>query len=195
MCKAGILRRMSALSNQVTFVSVVEYLHDEELSDVKHEYLNGTVHAMAGGSVGHGEMGKHIVVALSAHLRGKNCRPHNSDIAVHLSQNRDERYYYPDASVTCGPLDGSARALENPVVIFEVLSPSTARIDQSEKKDAYLACPSIHHYIIVDPERVNVTIYTREPDGWKMTAYNEHSDVLQLTAIEVALPLSEIYEG
>ena len=97
--------------------------------------------------------------------------------------------------MTCGPLDRSARALENPVVIFEVLSPSTARIDQSEKKDAYLACPSIQHYIIVDPERVNVTIYTREPDGWKMTAYNEHSDVLALTAIEVALPLSEIYEG
>ena len=186
---------MSALSNQVTFVSVVEYLHDEELSDVKHEYLNGTVHAMAGGSVGHGLTMKQITTSLDKHLLGKRCRAFPSDVAVHLSQNRDDRYYYPDASVTCGPLDRSARALENPVVIFEVLSPSTARIDQSEKKDAYLSCPSIQHYIIVDPERVNVIIYTREAGGWKMTAYNEHSDVLALTAIEVALPLSEIYEG
>ncbi len=195
MCKTRILGRMSALSNQVTFVSVVEYLHDEELSDVKHEYLNGTVHAMAGGSVGHGDIGRNITSALQTLLRGKPCRPHNSDIAVHLSQKRDERYYYPDASVTCGPLDRAARALENPVAIFEVLSPSTARIDQSEKKDAYLACPSIQHYVIVDPEQVNVTIYTREADGWKMTAYNELTDALALTAIEVTLSLAEIYEG
>ena len=195
MCKTRILRRMSAQTNQVTFVSVVEYLHDEELSDVKHEYLNGTVHAMAGGGVRHGDIGLNIASALKALLRGKNCRPHNSDVAVHLSQNRDERYYYPDASVTCGPLDLSARALENPVVIFEVLSPSTARIDQSEKKDAYLACESILHYVIVDPERVNVIIYTREADGWKMTAYNELTDTLALTAIEVTLSLAEVYEG
>ncbi len=195
MCKTRILRRMSALTNQVTFVSVVEYLHDEELSAVKHEYINGTVHAMAGGTVGHGEMGKRIVVALSNLLQGKPHRPHNSDIAVHLSQNRDERYYYPDASVTCGPLDLSARALENPVVIFEVLSPTTARFDQSEKKDAYLACESIQHYVIVDPERVNVVIYSREADGWKMTAYDELTDALALTAVEVTLSLAEIYEG
>jgi Uma2 family endonuclease len=195
LCKTRILRRMSALSKQVTFVSVVEYLHDEDLSDVKHEYINGTVHAMAGGTVGHGETGKRIVVALSNHLRGKDCRPHNSDIAVHLAQARDERYYYPDASVTCGPLDRAARALENPVVIFEVLSPTTARIDQTEKKDAYLACQSIQHYVIVDPERVNVIIYTREQSSWKMTAYNELTDALDLTAIEVTLTLAEIYEG
>ena len=186
---------MSALSNPVTFVSVVEYLHDEELSAAKNEYINGTVHAMAGGTVGHGGIGRNITTALQTLLRGKPCRPHNSDVAVHLSQNRDERYYYPDASVTCGTQDLSARALENPVVIFEVLSPTTARIDQTEKKDAYLGCESIQHYVIVDPERVNVVIYSREADGWKMTAYDELTDALALTAIEVTLSLAEIYEG
>ena len=186
---------MSALSNPSKFVSVVEYLHDEELSDVKHEYLNGVVYAMAGGTIRHSAIGLNITSSLKSRLRGKDCRPHASDTAVNLSRNNDERYYYPDASVTCGPFDPSARVLENPVVIFEVLSPSTARIDQTEKKDAYLACESIQHYVIVEPEHVEVTIHTREADGWKLTIYNELTDVLPLTAIEVALPLAEIYES
>jgi Uma2 family endonuclease len=186
---------MSALSKQVSFVSVVEYLRDEELSDVKREYINGTVHVMTGRTVGHGEIGRNITTALHILLRGKPCRAHNSDIAVHLSLGTDERYYYPDASVTCGPLDNSARALEKPIVVFEVLSPNTARVDRTEKKDAYLACESIQHYVIVEPENINVLIYTREPSGWKMTAYNELTDALALTAIEATLSLAEIYEG
>ncbi len=186
---------MSAHSNQNSFISVVEYLHDEELSAVKHEYLNGTVHAMAGGTLRHGEIGLNIATTLKIHLRGKNCRAHNSDIAVHLSQGSDERYYYPDASVSCGPLNNSARSLENPAVIFEVLSPNTARVDRTEKKDAYLACESIQHYVIVEPDRVDVLIYTREQSVWKMTAYNELTDALALTAIGVTLTLAEIYEG
>lgn len=186
---------MSALSNPSKFVTVVEYLHAEELSDVKHEYLNGVVHAMAGGTVRHGDISMRITSALMARLRGKPCSPHSADSAVNLSRNHDERYYYPDASVTCGPFDPSARVLENPVVIFEVLSPSTARIDQTEKKDAYLACESIQHYVIVEPERVEVTIYTRAADGWNLTIFNELTDALPLAAIEVDLPLAEIYEN
>lgn len=186
---------MSALSNPSKFVTVVEYLHDEELSDVKHEYLNGMVHAMAGGTIRHSAVALNISSTLKTLLRGKDCRPHGSDAAVNLSRHRDERFYYPDASVTCGPFDPSARALVDPVVVFEVLSPSTARIDQTEKKDAYLACESIQHYVIVEPERVEVTIYTRGADGWKRTVFNELSDALPLTAIEVELPLGEIYEN
>jgi Uma2 family endonuclease len=186
---------MSALSNRSDFVSVVEYLHDEERSDIRHEYINGTVHAMAGGTMAHADISVNIVTALRSALRGKPCRPRGSDAAVHITRDRDNRYYYPDVSVACGPIDPNARAVESPVVIFEVLSPSTARIDQTEKKEAYLACDSIHHYVLVEPERVEVTIYSRQPDGWKMTVYNELTDALPLAAIEVSLLLAEIYEG
>lgn len=186
---------MSALTNHASFISVVEYLHGEELSDVKHEYLNGVVHAMAGGTVRHGVIALNISSGLKIRLRGKSCRPHGSDTAVHFSRDQDERYYYPDASVTCGPFDPSARAVEAPVAIFEVLSPTTARIDRTEKKEAYLACASVQHYILVDPDRVETTIYTRETGGWKMTVYNELADELPLPAIEVSLSLAEIYEG
>ncbi len=186
---------MSALSNRSNFVSVVEYLHDEELSDIRHEYLNGTIHAMAGGTLRHSVIAKHILIGLDKQLKGKRCHSFGSDAAVHISLERDNRYYYPYASVACSPFDPNARAVENPVVIFEVLSPSTARIDQTEKKDAYLACDSIHHYILVEPEHVEMTIYSRKADGWEMTVYNERTDALPLTAIEVALSLAEIYEG
>ncbi len=88
----------------------------------------------------------------------------------------------------------TARTIENPSAIFEVLSPSTARIDQSEKKDAYLACPSVQHYVLVHAEKVEVTIYTRTADGWDVVVYNELTDELPLPAIEVCVPLGEIYE-
>lgn len=186
---------MSALSNSSNYVTVVEYLHDEELSDVKHEYLNGIVHAMAGGTLGHDAIGLNVTSALKTRLRGGRCRPHGSDALVHLSRQGDERYYYPDASATCGPFDPAGRAIEAPVLIVEVLSPSTARLDRTEKKDAYLACESLRHYVLVEPERVEVTIYTRAADGWTMTIYNELTDTLPLPGIEADLPLAEIYEG
>ena len=186
---------MSALSSHRNFVTVVKYLHDEERSDVKHEYLNGIVHAMAGGTLGHDAIGLNVTSALKTRLRGRRCRMHGSDALVRLSRQGDERCYYPDASATCGPFDPAARAIEEPVVIFEVLSPSTARIDRTEKKEAYLACASLQHYVLIDPERPEVTIYTRAAEGWAMTIYNELSDTLPLPAIETVLPLAEIYEG
>ena len=186
---------MSALSGHGNFVTVVEYLHDEERSDVKHEYLNGIVHAMAGGTLGHSRIVRNITRAIGNRLHGRRCHLFTSDAAVHLVRNQDERFYYPDASVMRGPVDPAARAIVAPVAVFEVLSPSTARIDRTEKKDAYLACESLQHYILVEPERVEVTIYTRAAEGWTMTIYNERTDTLPLPAIETALPLAEIYEG
>ncbi len=186
---------MSALSSHRNFVTVVEYLHDEERSDVKHEYLNGLVHAMEGGTLGHDAIGLNVASALKTRLRGLGCRAHGSDALVHLARQGDERYYYPDASVTCGPFDPAARAIEEPVVVFEVLSPSTARIDRTEKKEAYLTCASLQHYVLIEPERVEVTIYTRAAEGWATTIYHELTDTLPLPAIETSLPLAEIYEG
>ncbi len=186
---------MSALSNASNFVSVVEYLRGEELSDVKHEYLNGMAHAMAGGTLGHSRTARNITLALGNRLRGKRCHVFTSDAAVHLSKDQDERFYYPDAVVTCGPFDPSARSINAPVVIFEVLSPTTARTDRTEKKDAYLACDSMQHYVLVEPETVEVTVYSRESSGWTKTVYNETDDILTLTGIEVELPLSEIYQA
>ena len=185
---------MSALSIEHSFVSPTEYLEGEELADCKHEYLNGVVYAMAGGTYRHSRIAVRLVSALERRLHGKPCSPTNSDMSVRLAHNQDERFYYPDATVVCTPIRDNARFIENPTVIFEVLSPSTERFDNEEKKNAYLRCESLQAYVLVHSERVEVTIYTRRSDGWGATIYNETSDTLLLPCIECELPLSEIYE-
>ncbi len=185
---------MSAISIQQIFVSPSEFLAGEEAAPCKHEYLNGVVYAMAGGTLRHSQIGGNIFAALKSRLRGKPCRPWNSDTLTHLRHGADERFYYPDISVICGPVDPKARSTDHPTVIFEVLSPSTARFDTGEKKDAYLRCESLQAYVIVHSEKVEVTIHTRRADGWDVVRYDETTDTLQLPSIECELPLAEIYE-
>lgn len=185
---------MGAISIQQIYISPSEFLAREEMAPCKHEYLNGVVYAMAGGTIEHSNIGGNIFAALKAHLRGKPCRPLNSDLLIHLRHGADECFYYPDTSVICGPADPKARFVDSPTVIFEVLSPSTARFDTGEKKDAYLRCESLQAYVLVHSEKVEVTIHTRRADGWDTVRYDETSDTLPLPCIECELPLAEIYE-
>lgn len=185
---------MSALSKSQFFVSPAEYLEREEQSDCKHEYLNGVVYAMAGGTNRHGDIVGNIFAALKSKLTGSAYRAKNAGSKVRLLHGRDERFYCPDVSVVCGLQKPQALFTENPTVIFEVLSPSTERFDKGEKKDAYLRCESLQAYVLVHSERVEVTIYTRSGDGWDAVIYNELSDTLPLRCIECELPLATIYE-
>jgi Uma2 family endonuclease len=149
---------------------------------------------MAGGTFEHSAIAVNIVSALRARLRGKPCRPMNSDMLIHLRYGADERFYYPDVSVICGPVPAGARSVDHPTVIFEVLSPGTERFDTGEKKDAYLRCESLQAYILIHSERVEATIHTRRDDVWDATRYNEITDTLPLPYIGCELPLAEIYE-
>lgn len=185
---------MSAIPHDSFFISPEEYLAGEENSETKHEYLNGVVYAMAGGTNRHSDISVNITSSLKTRLRGKPCRPKNSDIKVHIRNGNDDRYYYPDVTVVCGAVEPKSSIVENPTVIFEVLSPSTERFDTGEKRDAYLRCESLQAYVIIHTERIEVTIYTRTPAGWVAMRYNELSDILPLAMIDAVLPLSEIYE-
>jgi Uma2 family endonuclease len=185
---------MSAISTQQLLVSPAEFLAGEVAASCKHEYLNGVVYAMAGGTFAHSAVAVNILTALRSRLRGKPCRPMNSDMLIHLRHGADERYYYPDVSVVCHPVQAGARSVDNPTVVFEVLSPGTERFDSGEKKDAYLRCETLQAYVLVHSERVEVTIHTRRGDGWDATRYNENTDTLPLPCIQCELPLAEIYE-
>lgn len=185
---------MSALQHNSFFISPEDYLTGEENSETKHEYLNGVVYGMTGGTSRHTDISINITSALKTLLRGKPCLPKNSDLKVHLRNGDDNRYYYPDVTVVCGPVDPKCTIVDKPTVIFEVLSPATERFDSGEKRDAYLRCESLQAYVIVHTERIEVTIYARTPGGWVATRYNELSDTLPLPMIDTALPLAEIYE-
>src|SRR5688572_6932440 len=95
-------------------ISVEEYLAGELVSRVKHEYRGGFVYAMAGGRSQHNEIATNITVAVGGRLRGKPCRPYNSDMKVRVPPPPTERYYYPDASIVCRPVEPDANFLEDP---------------------------------------------------------------------------------
>ena len=171
-----------------------EYLHGEELSEQKHEYLNGVVHAMAGGTTAHADLGGSIFGLLFQQLRGKRCRPFNSDMRLKVQLGLDLRFYYPDVMIVCDP-----RTVEHwqdaPGVIFEVLSDSTERTDQGEKRDAYLRIPTLDAYVLVDSRKIEVLVYRRSGEEWAREAWRSLDDTLDLPTIGCTLALREIYEG
>src|SRR5262245_37717373 len=130
-------------AEKLNLMSVEEYLAGELDSPVKHEYLGGVVYAMAGARNAHNRIAECILAHLFFRLRGKSCQPHNSDTKVRIRLPTHERFYYPDVSVVCDHNPQEDSFQDRPVVIFEVLSKKTKRIDGGEKKDAYLTIPTL----------------------------------------------------
>lgn len=187
---------MSAASAP-SLVSVQDYLDGELHATEKHEYLGGMIHAMAGGSVLHNILSSNALVAVGGRLRGGPCRAINSDQRVRVGTGTGTRFYYPDMSVFCDeePLGQGFR--ERPVVLIEVLSLSTRRIDGGEKRDAYLTIPSLRVYAMVEPNHPQVLVDRREGDTDKFTReLCEGLDaVIPLPEIDAELPLRELYEA
>jgi Uma2 family endonuclease len=177
-------------------ISIDDYLAGEEVSTVKHEYLGGAVHAMAGATNGHNEIAVNSIIALGGRLRGKPCRPFNSDTKVRIELGGHTRFYYPDAMVVCHPNPRSDHFQDHPVVVIEVLSDSTRRIDQGEKCDTYLRIPSLQVLLLVESEEMAVTVYRRGAEGDFAVEYHAGADaVIPLPEIEAELPLAELYDG
>jgi Uma2 family endonuclease len=177
-------------------VSIEAYLNGEERSKEKHEYIGGAVHAMAGGTNDHAAIAANAIVSLGAALRGKSCRPFTSDAKVRIELADQTRFYYPDAQVVCRPGPGGERFQENPTLVLEVLSESTRRTDLGEKREAYLAIPSLKILLIAESDRPYVLVYRRRPQGgFEVEEYSDSGAILPLPEIEAALPLADLYEG
>lgn len=177
-------------------VSVEEYLEGELVSEVKHEYLGGEVHAMAGGTNRHSEIALGIASGFRARLRGKPCRAFNSDAKVRIELPGQTRFYYPDAMIVCEPRKDNDTWQDRPVVIVEVLSESTRRIDLTEKREAYLAIPTLKALIFVEPDIAHATVHRRGPSGgFVREDYAGLDAVIPLPEVDISLPLAEVYEG
>ncbi len=180
---------------QASPISVAEYLAGEELSGVKHEYLGGEVHAMAGASNRHNAIATNSLLSLGAGLRGKPSRLFNSDTKVRIEFSDHVRFYYPDAQVVCRPNPNTDHFQDNPVVVVEVLSESTRRTDLVEKRPAYLGISSLKVLIVVEPNEPRVLVHRRQVDGgFQIEHYTGLDAVIPLPEIEAILPLAEIYE-
>lgn len=182
-------------AEKLDLVSVDDYLAGELNSTVKHEYLGGMVYAMAGARNAHNVIATNVVGVLHVGLRGKKCRPFNSDTKIRVRLPTQWRFYYPDASVVCRPNPPDESFQDEPAVIVEVMSETTRRIDEGEKKDAYLTIPSLSAYVLLEQNAPAAIVYRRTEQGFSREVYAGLTATIPLQEIDAVLPLAEVYEG
>lgn len=180
-------------ANELNLISVKDYLAAELVSDVKHEYLGGVVYARVTGRNLHNMIAGNILGTLHGKLRGRQCRPYNSDTKIRVRLPTQWRFYYPDCSVVCRQNPPEDSFQDDPVIIFEVLSKSTRRTDEGEKKDMYLTIPSLSAYVLVEQELAQVVLYRRTETGFVPEVFEGLSAILPLPEIETELALADVY--
>jgi Uma2 family endonuclease len=185
---------MTAILKSSLLVSPQEYLQGELVSEVRHEYIDGHVYAMAGASQDHNRITGNIFSFLHEHLRGKRCEPFVTDMKVRTPPDISDAFYYPDVLVSCDPADQKDYYREQPTIIFEVLSPDTERIDRREKAMAYWTIPSLKAYVLVEQSRALITVLRRGANGWKSQIIEGLDSRLRLPEIKVEIPFGRIYE-
>ncbi len=171
-----------------------EYLQLEEYANVKHEYLGGAIHAMAGGSPEHGAITMRIGAALIPQLRGRGCTVYSSDVRVRVRATGLSTY--PDLSVGCGEREVDSldpQALVDPVVLVEVLSPSTEAYDRGEKCHHYQQIPALREVLLVAHDRREVEIRRRSGDGWERFVVGV-GGVIELASIGCRLNVDAVYQ-
>lgn len=182
-------------AKKLNLISVEDYLAGELVSPIKHEYLGGAVYPRAGARNAHNLIAANILGEVGLRLRGGPCRAFSSDTKIRVRLPTQVRFYYPDVPVICRPNPQHDSFQDEPAVIFEVLSRRTRRIDEGEKKDAYLTIPSLAAYVLVEQETPAVVVWRRTDHGFIREVCAGLDAVLSLREIDIDLPLAEIYES
>lgn len=182
--------RMADPARDIPRMSAREYLQIEKQATNKHEFVNGIVYAMAGGSREHDFIAGDLYAAVLG-LLNPPCQIFTSDMKVQIKAVSDECYYYPDASVTCSDLDNDRFHLSQPSLIVEVLSRSTEQADRGYKFDHYRQLPSLQEFVLVHQERACVEVYRRRTD-WQTETF-EPDAAITFESINVSLPITTFY--
>lgn len=186
---------MMSAAKPIELISVEDYLAVEESARNKHEYSGGRIYMMAGASNRHDAVASTLLGALYSRLRGERCQPFNSDTKVRLRLGAEMRVYYPDAMVVCDPNPPAESFQDRPVVLAEVISPATRRIDEGEKLKAYLTIASLRSYLLIETASARVVAYERTADGiFAPRVYEGLEAVVPLEGAGIELPLAELYE-
>lgn len=191
----AILRPMSLPVHAVRY-TFWEYLALEAVSNVKHEYLDGQIYAMAGGSPDHAALQAAVPSLLFAQLRAGRCRAHGSDLRVRVLATGLATY--PDVTIVCGPREvdpEDKNAVTNPTLLVEVLSASTEDYDRGEKFAHYKHIPALHQYVLVSQDERRVEVWSRGPDGAWTSVVSRDGEVADLGSIGARLDVRELYEA
>lgn len=181
---------MSSTARKLELVTADEYLEQEIASPVRHEFVNGVIYAMAGGSDRHGLIALNLASFLSNRLPD-SCDVFVANMKLRIRKRKSELFYYPDVLVSCSKSDRAEYHRERPILLAEVLSPTTERIDRIEKLAAYKRLSSLAEYLIVEQDIARVEIYRRSTD-WTREVL-ERKDTLVLECLELELPVADLY--
>ena len=178
------------MANQVVkqqFISEAEYLAGEKIAEIKHEYIDGDVFAMAGASASHNRISLNVARKFGNHLEGKPCQPYISDMKIKIGT----KYFYPDVLVDCSGLNDDSHVTQSPTLIVEVLSKSTRRTDETIKRIAYTQINTLLEYVLIEQDFVDIEVIRRR-NGWQ----SEHfylGDSVTFEAIGLTLTVEEVY--
>lgn len=177
------------------FVKAEDYLAAERLAERKSEYVDGHVYAMAGASLSHTRICSNLVHHIRTRLGSRQCEVFSQDLRTGL---RDATgYFYPDVILVCGKpelADKNQDILLNPIVLIEVLSPSTEAWDRGGKFARYRRMESLKEYILISQDHARIDRFVRDADEWRLNSFEGLEDSLPIVSAEAQLPLSEIYE-
>jgi Uma2 family endonuclease len=178
-------------------LSLEEYRNLETIAEVKHEYHDGEIIEMTGGSINHNSILINLIVLLKLALRGTNYRLQSSDLRLWIPQYN--RGLYPDLMIIAGePLFSDNRNDEilNPCLIIEVLSPSTSGYDRGDKFRYYRSIPQLNQYLLVSQEEILIESYSKTSENnWLLQEYTPARVIISLDSLGISLNLADIYEG
>ena len=184
---------MQATQN-VSAISVEEYLEGERDGRERHEYIGGAVYAMAGASEDHNVISLNLAFALRTHLSGKPCKVNVADVKVRLEISKEEVFYYPDVMVACDPRNTDPYFKRFPQVLIEVLSPQTEQTDRREKFLSYIQIETLQEYVLVAQDRMEVTVF-RRANKWLPEVMRRADESLRLDSLAFTMPLPKVYES
>ncbi len=194
---------MIANLNRSVYLSPEDYLAWEEKQEFRHEYIDGKIYAMTGGTLTHNGIAVNLVALLRSHLRSKGCKVFVNDVKVQVSRNGP--YFYPDLVVTCDERDLKSKSLVRyPCLIIEVLSPSTANYDRGKKFRYYRKLKSLKEYVLISADTIGVEYYRLNANQkWELDSYfpdfgesKTEADVVPIDfpCIDFSCAIADIYE-
>lgn len=169
------------------WISIDDYLADELVSDMKHEYIDGQIYAMTGGSLNHERIAGNVFAEFRNFLRDKPCEAFGSNVKI----KTDRHVFYPDAMVVCNRNYPSEYYTDSPVLVVEVLSKSTRRLDETVKRRVYQSIPTLQEYVLIEQDIVDVEV-CRRSEGWVSSHYFLGDDV-PFESVGLTLSVADIY--
>jgi Uma2 family endonuclease len=181
---------MSLTARKLTRTSAEEYLATENDGTWRHEFVNGAIYAMAGASERHNLIRGCLFATLYGRIP-QGCRVFDAEMKLHIKDNADERYYYPDVFVSGDPADRDPYSRSTAVLVVEVLSPSTERIDRSEKFEAYKRVPALKEYGLLSQDAMELELFRRRTD-WQREFY-QRDNTVTFESVGITVNVSQLY--